>query len=62
MYKGVYILSLKKIVRATLELFTYPTFDISVFDKNWKYYLYTYLALCIKFGVFIFISLGDIDL
>ena len=60
--------SLKKIVWTVLEIFTsgfisglpYPTFHFSIFFKTWKYYPYTYLVLCIKFGVSIFISFGDI--
>ena len=50
-------------VKTVLEIFTsssaYPFFGFSIFIKTWKYYLYTYQALCMKFGVSIFISFGD---
>ena len=41
--------------------FAYPTFDFSTFTNTWKYYLYTYLTACIKFGVSIFIIFGDTE-
>ena len=61
MQKGDYILNLKKIVGVIFKIFisglvsslSCPT------SKTWKYYLYAYLVLCIKFSVSIFISFRD---
>ena len=38
----------------------YPTSGFFIFTKTWKYCLYNYLVLRIKFGVSIFIYFGDI--
>ena len=39
---------------------SYSTSRFSISVITWKDYLYTYLVLCIKFGVSIFIIFGDI--
>ena len=63
MQKSIYVSSFKKIVRAVFEIltsdfisgFVYPTSEFSIFTKAWQTYLHTYLALCTKFVVSVFI-------